>query len=153
MRLGDIFRTWRVTTAGEIQGELYGGLILNGALSGITSEHVGARRTGVLTTVVYGVAPVIDASLGNEFVVTVTDAVAFVFAAPTNPPAAGLDQIIELTIRNTSGAAHGAGTFNAVFKTSAAVPAIATANSRTFAFRWNGTNWVESFRSAADVAN
>lgn len=153
MRLGDIFKTWRVS-ATQVLGELVGGLILNGPLTVNGAGLIlGAALQNVLTTVVYGVAPIINAALGNEFVVTVTDAVAFAFGVPLNPPAAGLDQVIVLTIRNASGGAHGAGTFNAIFKTSAAVPAIANANSRSFCFRWNGVNWVEFYRTAADVAN
>lgn len=112
-----------------------------------------ARQTELLTTVAYGPAPAINAALGNLFVVTVTDAVAFAVAAPTNPPAAGLSQVIVLTIRNGSGGAHGAGTWDAVFKTSGNVPAIADTKSRSFCFRWDGTNWVELWQTAADVAN
>lgn len=140
MNLSGFLKTWRVNGS-RLFAEFMGGTIQNGA--GLT----------VLSTITYGVAPAIDASLGNDFVITVTDAVAFVFAAPTNPPPTGFDQVIRITYRNTSGGAHGAGTFNAVFKVSAALAAVATANSRTIAFRWDGTNWVEMWRSAADVAN
>jgi len=153
MRLSDFFKTWRVigtsATLNRLFGELWGGLFLSGA-----------SLSEAQATVTYSAAPVPDLGVANSQVLTVTDAVAFVIGAPlfcglamsaTNPPQAGM--IWYLTIRNTSGGAHGAGTFNAVFKTSAAVPAIATANSRTFAFRWDGTNHVEIFRTAADVAN
>lgn len=112
-----------------------------------------AYRQFLPTALTYGPSIAIDAALSNAFVVSVTDAVAFVFAAPTNPPASTIGQTLSLTIRNTSGGATGAGTFNAIFKTSAAVPAIATGNSRTIMFQWNGTNWVEVFRTAADVSN
>jgi hypothetical protein len=85
---------------------------------------------------------------------TITDGNAIVVAAPTNPPAAGLCQDISFTVRNASGGAHGALTWNAVFKTQAtAFSAVANGNSRTVFFRWNGTNWVELVRTAADVAN
>lgn len=99
---------------------------------------------------------------GTMGIVSVTDNVAFVIAAPTLNGTAlsavapftsmqGLSII--LTIRNTSGGAHGAGTWNAIFKTSGNVPAIATGNSRSFCFIWNGSNFIEMFRTAADVAN
>lgn len=140
MRVADLFKTWRVNGS-TVLAQLFGGLAVAGP------------SCGILTTLTYGASIAIDASLGNDFVVSVTDAVAFAFAAPTNTPPSGMDQIITITIRNTSGGAHGAGTFNAVFKTSGNVPAIATGNSRTIAFRWNGTNWVELYRTAADVAN
>lgn len=125
----------------KVVGRLIGGLL--------TSGPVGS----VITTLTYGPSIAVDASLGNQFVVTVTDAVAFAIAAPTNTVPTGFGQQITITIRNASGGAHGAGTFNAVFKTSGAVPAIATGFSRSFSFRWNGTNWVELWRTAADVAN
>lgn len=119
-----------------------GGLLTNGA------------NGSVATTLTYGPSIAIDASLGNNFVVTITDAVAFVTAAPTNTPPSGFGQLISITYRNASGGAHGAGTFNAVFKTQATpFPAIANGFSRTVWFLWNGTNWVEVARSAADVAN
>jgi hypothetical protein len=138
-----------------------GGAIFNGdvtATGTITATGSQIQSTRViqpLVTVTYGAAPAIDASLGNLFVMTITDNVAFVFAAPTNPPAvAGQSQEITITCRNASGGAHGAGTWNAVFKTQATVfPAIATGFSRSIRFRWNGTNWVEMWRSAADIAN
>lgn len=140
MRLAQLFKTWRVAGSRQV-AELFGGLASNGA------------SMSPLTTLTYGPSVEIDASLGNEFQVTVTDAVAFVIAAPTNPPYLGQSQTITLTVRNGSGGAHGAGTFNAIFKTAGAIPAIGNANSRSFQFRWNGTNWVETFRSAANVAN
>lgn len=114
---------------------------------------LGGPVLNVLTTLAYGVSIALDAALGNDFQVTVTDAVAFTFAAPTNTPPAGFCQDISITIRNASGGAHGAGTWNAIFKTTGNVPAIADGSSRTFCFRWNGTNWVEIGAIAADVAN
>jgi len=136
-----LLKTWRVLAATSL-AELFGGLVLNGP-SG-----------SPITTVTYSTTPTINASLGNMFVMTITDAVAFVFAAPTNTLPVTIGQEITIICRNTSGGAHGAGTFNAVFKTVAApFPAIATGQNRTIGFRWNGTNWVETFRSAADVAN
>lgn len=140
MRFSDLVRSWRVA-AGVVMADFWGGIFARGPVG------------GALSTVTYSATPTIDATLGNNFVVTVTDNVAFVIAAPLNPPPSGLFQTIQLTIRNASGGAHGAGTWNAVFKTSGNVPAIATGFSRTFGFVWNGTNWVETFRTAADVAN
>lgn len=135
-----VFRTIRII-GGAIFADFFGGLMAR------------AARLEPVTTLTYGASIAIDASLGNLFTVTVTDAVAFAFAAPTNTPPTGFSQEITITVRNTSGGAHGAGTWNAVFKTAGNVPAIATGNSRSFSFKWDGTNWVETFRSAADVAN
>lgn len=141
MRLGQLFRSWRILGSRTF-GEFFGGIMLNGP------------KLGVLTTVTYSAAPVIDASLGNDFVMTITDGNAIVVAAPTNPPPTGFCQDISFTVRNGSGGAHGALTWNAVFKTQAtAFSAVANGQSRTVFFRWNGTNWVELVRTAADVAN
>lgn len=99
---------------------------------------------------------------GNHGIVTLTTNAAFVIGAPTFSATAmsaiapftlwgGLR--LRYTIKNTSGGAHGAGTFAAIFKVSANWSATATANNRTMEFEWDGTNWVEQWRTAADVAN
>lgn len=151
MNLKALIKTWRAAT--DIV-EWMGGAIFNGPVSSTGGIDAGARITGVLSQITYSAAPVLDASLGNDFFMNIADNVAFVIGAPTNPPAAGKSQVIRITFRNTSGGAHGAGTWNAVFKTQATVfPAIANGQSRTVFFRWNGTNWVELVRSAADIAN
>jgi hypothetical protein len=152
MRLSDFFKTWRVQGSAALSrvfGEFIGGIYL--------SEATLAQAPA---TVTYSAAPVPDVGLAAQQVITVTDGVAFVVGAPlfcgqamtaTLPVTGGA--IWYLTIRNTSGGAHGAITFNAVFKIAATAIAIATATSRTFAFAWNGTNHVELWRGAADVAN
>jgi hypothetical protein len=100
-------------------------------------------------TVTYSASMTIDASTGNEQVITATNATAFTINAPTNP---ATGQYLEVTIRNTSGGALGVATWNAAFKMTAWTQP-ATAFSRTIIFRYNGTNWVEKGRTAADVPN
>lgn len=142
-----LIKTWRTivqtgsTTIAKVYAELFGGLFVNGS------------KRGVLTTLTYGPTIAVDVSLGDEFVVTITDAVAFVLSNPTNAPPTGFDQIITVTFKNGSGGAHGAGTFGTLYKTSANLAAIADTKNRSIAFRWDGTNWVELYRTAADVAN
>jgi hypothetical protein len=144
MNIKALIKTWRAST--NIV-EWMGGAIFNGPVVG-----VGAGASGPLVTVTYSAAPVINAALGNAFVMTITDGNAIVVAAPTNP--IGIGQIIWFTVRNASGGAHGALTWNAIFKTQAtAFSAVADGFSRTVVFRWDGTNWVEMVRTAADVAN
>lgn len=138
---GKLLQSWRIF-ADRVFPQFFGGVICQGAVM------------NVLRTITYSAAPVLNASLGNDFVLTITDGVAFVVGAPLNPPPAGFTQDISITFRNAAGGAHGAGTWNAVFRTQATVfPAIANGQSRTVFFRWNGTNWVELARSAADIAN
>lgn len=100
-------------------------------------------------TLTYG--PLIPVTLlgGTLLVVTVTDAVAFVFNNPSGALAQGA--LLTLLIRNTSGGAHGAGTFGTAYRVAAAVPAIATGNTRAILFLWNGALLVELARGATDV--
>lgn len=160
MNLKSLIKTYRAATNVV---EWMGGALWNGAVSLASGNDLtltdgdlvltAGRLVDQLVTVTYSAAPVVDLSQGNHFVMTITDNVAFVFGAPTNTPTTG-EQFWTITCRNTSGGAHGAGTWNAVFKTQATVfPAIATGFSRTIAFIWNGTNHVECWRSAADIAN
>lgn len=91
----------------------------------------------------------VDASLGNEVVLTVSTAGAQTIAAPTNPLTG---QHLTYVWRNTSGGALGAFTWNAIFKL-AAWTSPATAYSRSITFRYDGTNWIERSRTPADVPN
>lgn len=94
-----------------------------------------------------------DLSAGPWQIITATTGVAFAINAPLNPPGVGFSQELTLTIKNTSGGALGAATFNAVYKLGAAWTQPATGFSRSIQFRWDGTNWIEVGRTAADVAN
>lgn len=100
-------------------------------------------------TETYGTTVTIDARLGNERIVTVTNTTAWTMAAPTNPTTG---QYLEITVRNTSGGVAGAITWNTAFKMTAFTNP-ANGFSRTIVFRYNGTNWVEKGRTAADVPN
>lgn len=109
-------------------------------------------------TVTYSASMTPDVGLGSAITITATNNVAFTINAPllngaaisaTNVP---LGTILQLTIRNTSGGALGVATFNAVFKLSAWTQP-GNGNSRSIMFRWDGTNWVEQSRTAADVPN
>lgn len=112
----------------------------------VINESTPNQRRVVLT---YSASITPDSSQGNSFVVTATNGVAFTINAPTNP--ANGRQLL-LKIRNTSGGALGAITWNAVFKM-AAWTSPATGNSRSITFEHDGTNWVEISRTTADVPN
>lgn len=147
MKLGSIFKTWR-TTSGQILAELFGGIITNGPVMATSAPF----KQSVPATLTYGASIAVDASLGNVFQVVITDANAFAFADPTNPPSASEGQRITFLVTNSSGGAHGAGTFGAAYKTAGNFPATATGKQRAIVFEWNGVNWIEVTRGAADVA-
>ena len=85
----------------------------------------------------------------NLFTITATNGTAFTISNPTDGYSG---QVITYVIRNTSGGALGALTFGAAFKASAWTQP-ATGYSRSISFRYDGTNWVETVRSSADVPN
>ena len=82
--------------------------------------------------------------------ITATSNVAYTIGAPS---VALTGQKLLLTIRNASGGALGAATFNAIYKLGAAWTNPANGFSRSIEFVFDGTNWVEFNRTAADVAN
>jgi hypothetical protein len=131
--------------------ELYGGLTLNGPLI----QGGGGAATYLLPTpLVFGANVAINAATGNNFVLTMTSNAVFAINAPTNPPGATFGQRLSIMFRNASGGAAGAGTFDVIYKmVSNTLAVIANGFSRTYEFEWNGTNWVEVFETAADVAN
>lgn len=121
---------------------------ITGALTAasVTVTGASAASRAVLT---YGTTVATDSSQGNYFSLTVTDGVAFTVSAPLNPVTG---RTLTYTIKNTSGGAVGTITWNAIFKM-AAFTTPATANQRSITFVYDGTNWVELYKTAADVAN
>lgn len=86
---------------------------------------------------------------GNTLRYTVNNTSAFTFNAPTN---AVKGTPLSIILKNTSGGAMGAITWNAVFK----VPTLtlpATGFNRTYDFVYDGTNWIFLRQTAADVPN
>jgi hypothetical protein len=111
--------------------------------SGGFGSSVALRRTAP----VFGRSIVIDAAVGNEFEVTATSAAAFTVAAPRN----GVEgQRITITIRNASGGALGAVTWDAVYKL-ATWTSPASGFSRSIDFTYDGARWREVSRTPADV--
>lgn len=106
--------------------------------------HV-ARRNATA----YSASMTIDASQQNSTEITANNGSAFTINAPTNP----IDgQFLTITVRNTSGGALGAATWNAAFKM-AAWTNPASGFSRSITFRYDASNWIEISRTPADVPN
>lgn len=105
-------------------------------------------------TVTYSASMTLDVTTGKWFFITVTNNTAFTINAPTNVSARGT--MIYITIKNAIGGGGTIGTItqNAVFHTSATLDSRKPADTknRTFAFLYDGTNWLEQ-SSGADVAN
>lgn len=99
--------------------------------------------------VTYSASITIDASTGHQFQINVTNGTAFTINAPTNPTTG---QRAKIQLRNTSGGAMGAVTWNAVFKMPT-FTAPATGFSRTVDMYYNGANWIVWQISTADVPN
>ena len=98
----------------------------------------------------YGASISIDAFLGNEFDINVTNGAAFTI---TNPVNSADGQRISIKVRNASGGAMGAITWGGAFLYSAWTNP-ANGFSRTIDFVYNGTtSWVEASRTPADVPN
>jgi len=104
-------------------------------------------------TLTYGVTVATDLSLGNHFILTVTDTVAFTISNPTQKVAG---KRVTYTIKNTSGGAMGAITWGTDFKMSAFTnPATGNSRSIDFVCQKVGASlfMVEVMKSAADVPN
>lgn len=100
-------------------------------------------------TVTYSASMTPNAAKGRRQIITATNGTAFTINAPSNP-LVGMSMTI--TLRNTSGGALGASTWNAVFKMAAWVNP-GSGQSRSITFTYDGSNWVEESRTPADVPN
>ena len=92
-----------------------------------------------------------DMQLSNEHTLTCTNNSAITMHAPTHVTAAD-GMLLRITVRNTSGGALGTLTWDSVYKMTAWTQP-ANGFSRSIQFRYDGTNWVEVGRTAADVPN
>lgn len=109
-----------------------------------TVQHVETRLP-----ITYSASMTPDAGIANSFFIAATNTSAFTINAPLN----GIEgQKINITISNTSGGVLGAVTWNASFKM-ASWTSPANGFNRSIQFDYNGGQWVEISRTAADVPN
>lgn len=91
------------------------------------------------------------------FVVTASTNTAFQLqiSVPTDSDKGRMEPgtVFWIVVKNTSGGAMGAVTFDTIFKTSGSFTTPANGNSRAICFYYDGTNAFEVHRSSADVAN
>jgi hypothetical protein len=91
-----------------------------------------------------------NCNIANLFDITATNGSNFTINPPTGPVDG---MVINICIRNASGGALGVVTFNnPAFKMSA-FQAPATGFSRSYLFKYDGSNWVEIQHSSIDVPN
>jgi hypothetical protein len=126
-------------------------LLRNTWPAGKTAVLAGAVALPARNAVTWAASMGIDASRGNEFVVTATDGATSQINTPTNPTS---DQRITIRVRNARGGGAAMGTLNwgAGYKM-ATFDKPADGFSRAIDFQYDGTNWIEAGRTPADVPN
>jgi hypothetical protein len=136
--IGAIGRQWRTAYVRNI-------ISTNFTVTSLTAVTYVSTRA----TIPYSTSMTPNLANGNWQTITIADGVAFTINAPTNPV---LGATLTFTLKNTSGGAAGAATWNAVFKL-AAWTNPATATNRSITYGYDGTNWIELSRTTVDVPN
>ncbi len=108
----------------------------------------GVPVSPVRKAITYSSNMAVDATFGT-FIITATNGTAFTINSPSN---SATNEEIDFQIINTSGGALGVATWGATYKMVAWVQP-ANGFSRWIRFRYDGTNWIEMYRSAADIPN
>lgn len=101
-----------------------------------------------VTTLTYGTTIAVDASKGEIFKIAATDTVAYTVSNPTNA-VAGARLVFD--ILNSSGGTMGTITWDTLFKLAGALTKPANGKRSVIEFYYDGTNWVELNRIAADI--
>jgi len=138
--------------SGSVDSIMRGAVRKNGAAltdAWEANQHAVFKPLTDLFAVTYSASMTIDAATGNIFQISANNGTAFTINAPTNPQSG--NRII-IQIRNTSGGALGAATWNAVFKMSAWTNP-ANGQSRSIGFFYNGANWIQYDPAGVDVPN
>jgi hypothetical protein len=127
--------------------DVFDGNLWNGVLDNTPHARVVLPYTASITPAGW---------LGDFFDITATNNTAFTINNPSNPYDGAQ---MTFTIHNTSGGALGVVTMGAAFHLQGGgatlTPTPATANSRSWTFRYDGTRavWDEIYRTASDVPN
>lgn len=98
----------------------------------------------------YALSENFDCASFDEFSFNVQAGGALTYNAPTGM---AQGQLLTIRVRNGSGGAMGAITWNAVFKLAGAFVNPANGHSRSIQFIYDGASWIERWRSAADTPN
>jgi len=114
--------------------------------------HFKSGVVGAMVNLPYGPSIPIDASAGNLFRITATNGEAFRISNPQNTGASSVGQRITVMIRNASGGALGAVTWDPQFRLGAWTNP-SDNKSRSIDFVYDGATWVEVGRTTTDVPN
>lgn len=115
----------------------------------LTPRSLSTMGASPLVAPAYGASVAVNALLGTDFNIVVTDGNPFTVNNPTNLVSG---QHLYITIKNTSGGALGAVTWSSAYKLSAWTQP-ANGFSRSIQYRYDGTNLIEIARTPADVPN
>jgi hypothetical protein len=127
---------------------------------GLITAYKGAINSvavNYMNSPTYGASIAIEPNKGDFQNIVVTDGVAFTVATPTFKGAAwpniAVGAKVTIRFKNVSGTAMGVVTWGGGYRLGGAVTNPANAFSRSITFVYDGTNWIETSRSAADVQN
>ena len=125
---------------------------IGGLAGGATLLAFMETNRGV-AAVTYSASMTPDASAAAHHTIVATDTNAFTINAPTAtaPTSVTRGWVLTLDIKNSSGGTMGNVTFDAVFLPAGAFTKPANGKRRTISFYFDGTNWVELSRAAADI--
>lgn len=112
-------------------------------------EDTGIRQRAIIT---YSASMTPNTLQGDWQIITATNGTAFTINAPTNALNLVDGAQLTITLKNSSGGALGAATWNAVFKMSTWTNP-ANGQNRSITFRYDSTNWVQVSQTGVDVPN
>lgn len=125
-----------------------------------TTARLTVNRGAINATLfpTYGTTISIEPNRGDFINIVATNGTAFTISNPTLRGSAWPSYAytggaeITICIKNTSGAALGAITWDTKYKMTAWTSP-ATGYNRSIVFKFDGTNWIEVYRSSADIPN
>ncbi len=125
------------------------GNIIKNTTGAAIAKDAGATIGYGNNAITYSASMTPDATSGTVFEITATNGTAFTINAPTK---GNLGQIITLTIKNGSGGALGAITWDgAYYKSAWTNPA--NGQNRSVSFKFTGSAWVQISQTGVDVPN
>lgn len=116
--------------------------------TGLTTAHTSVPFGNNKKALTYSATIATNAGTADTFPIVATNGTAFTISTPTN---AQTGMRITYDIKNSSGGALGAITWGVAFLLGGAFTNPANGKRRTISFYYDGTNWVETNRAAADI--